>query len=62
MSAAAIFFLFAVSGEMPNLTALASYETAAECKAAEARITETLGESGVKLMCISTDKQTDMAE
>jgi hypothetical protein len=26
------------------------------------KVTETLGESGVKLMCISTDKLTDLAE
>jgi len=62
MSAAAIYFLFAISGEMPVLTSLASYETAAECKTALAKVTETLGGSGVKLMCISTDKLTDLAE
>lgn len=62
MTAAAIYFLFAVSGEMPVLTSLASYGTAEECKTALASVSKTLSESGVKLMCISTDKLTDLAE
>ena len=63
--AAVAYILFVIStGNLPDMTALASYETADACKAAAATITAALasGSDGKLVACISTDSLSEMAQ
>lgn len=65
MTAAIAFFLFVVSGsDMPDMTALAGYETAEACGAAADQVREALnsGEDGKLILCIAADSLHEMAQ
>ncbi|MBI4923302.1 MAG: hypothetical protein HY834_16290 [Devosia nanyangense] len=59
------YFLFAVSGgAMPDMTALAAFDSQAACQAAAASVTEALsgGEDGNVIVCVSADSLKKLAE
>jgi hypothetical protein len=65
MTAAVAFFLFVISGnDMPDLTALAGYETAKACNVAAEQVRQALasGHDGKLVLCIDAASLTEMAK
>ena len=65
MSAAIAYILFAVSsGAMPDMTALAAFDSREACSAAATQITAALstGEDGKMMFCIASDSLDEMAK
>jgi hypothetical protein len=65
MTAAIAYILFAVtSNAMPDLTALAAFDTRDACQAAAGMIADALakGEDGKHLICIASDSLDEMAK
>ena len=64
MSAALVFILYVVSsGNLPDMTAMAAYQTKDACQVAAGKINDALasGEDAKTAICLNSDSLRDLA-